>query len=76
MIYKRLGEILIAAEYITQEQLNKALEIQKRVPGKKIGEILVEQEEVPALGHKEVASPPSAGSIKLWSASWMWSLSI
>ena len=43
MIYKRLGEILIAAEYITPEQLNKALEIQKKVPGKKIGEILVEQ---------------------------------
>ena len=43
MIYKRLGEILIAAEYLTPEQLNKALEIQKKVPGKKIGEILVEQ---------------------------------
>ena len=43
MIYKRLGEILIAAEYITPEQLNKALEIQKKVPGKKIGDILVEQ---------------------------------
>ena len=43
MVYKRLGELLIAAEYITPEQLNKALEIQKKVPGKKLGEILVEQ---------------------------------
>ena len=43
MIYKRLGELMISAEYITPEQLNKALEIQKKVPGKKLGEILVEQ---------------------------------
>ena len=43
MVYKRLGELLIANEYITPEQLNKALEIQKKTPGKKIGEILVEQ---------------------------------
>lgn len=43
MIYKRIGELLIANEYITPEQLNKALEIQKKTTGKKIGEILVEQ---------------------------------
>ena len=43
MVYKRLGEMLIANEYITEEQLKKALEIQRKVPGKKIGEILVEQ---------------------------------
>ena len=43
MVYKRLGELLIANEYITPEQLNRALEIQKKTPGKKIGEILVEQ---------------------------------
>ncbi len=43
MVYKRLGEMLIATEYITPEQLNKALDIQRRVPGKKLGEILVEQ---------------------------------
>ena len=43
MIYKRLGELMIAAECITPEQLNKALEIQKKVPGKKLGEILLEQ---------------------------------
>ena len=43
MVYKRLGELLIANEYITQEQLNKALEIQKKVPGKKLAEVLVEQ---------------------------------
>ena len=40
MVYKRLGELLIANEYITPEQLNKALEIQKKTPGKKIGEIV------------------------------------
>ena len=43
MVYRRLGEMLIANEYITEEQLRKALEIQRKVPGKKIGEILVEQ---------------------------------
>ena len=43
MVYKRLGEMLIANEYITEEQLKKALEIQRKHPGKKIGEILVEQ---------------------------------
>jgi type IV pilus assembly protein PilB len=43
MVYKRIGELLIAHEYITPEQLNKALEIQKKTAGKKIGEILVEQ---------------------------------
>lgn len=43
MVYKRIGELLIANEYITPEQLNKALEIQKKTTGKKIGEILVEQ---------------------------------
>jgi len=43
MVYKRLGEMLIDAEYITEEQLSIALDIQKKSPGKKIGEILVEQ---------------------------------
>ena len=43
MVYKRLGELLIENEYITPEQLNKALEIQKKVPGKKLAEVLVEQ---------------------------------
>ena len=43
MVYRRLGEMLVANEYITEEQLRKALEIQRKVPGKKIGEILVEQ---------------------------------
>lgn len=43
MVYKRLGELLIANEYITPEQLAKALEIQKKASGKKLGEILVEQ---------------------------------
>lgn len=43
MIYKRLGEMLLATEFITEEQLNKALEIQRKIPGKKLGEILIEQ---------------------------------
>ena len=43
MVYKRIGEILIANESITPEQLARALEIQKKTSGKKIGEILVEQ---------------------------------
>ncbi len=43
MVYKRLGEMLIEAECITEEQLSLALDIQKKSPGKKIGEILVEQ---------------------------------
>ena len=43
MVYKRLGEMLIAKEYITPQQLENALEIQKKSAGKKIGEILVEQ---------------------------------
>ena len=42
MVYKRLGELLVANEYITPEQLTKALEFQKKHPGKKLGEILVE----------------------------------
>ena len=41
MVYKRLGEMLVDAGYITKEQLNTALEIQKNNPGKKIGEILI-----------------------------------
>lgn len=42
MVYKRLGEMLVSASYITQGQLNMALDLQKKSPGKKIGEILVE----------------------------------
>ena len=41
MVYKQLGEMLVAAEYITEEQLNAAQEIQRKQPEKKIGEILV-----------------------------------
>ena len=37
-----LGENLIKAGLITQDQLNKALEAQKSAAGKKIGEILIE----------------------------------
>ena len=42
MIYKRLGEMLVASETITEDQLRKALDIQKRSNGKKLGEILVD----------------------------------
>ena len=41
MVYKQLGEMLVAAEYITEEQLNAAQENQRKQPEKKIGEILV-----------------------------------
>ncbi|MGB9808319.1 MAG: type IV-A pilus assembly ATPase PilB, partial [Thermosulfidibacteraceae bacterium] len=37
----RLGELLLKEKLITEEQLNQALEIQKKV-GKKLGDILVE----------------------------------
>lgn len=40
---KRLGDILIGAEIITEEQLEEALKSQK-VLGKKLGEILVDRE--------------------------------
>ena len=43
MIYKRLGDMLLAVEAINEEQLNKALEIQRKTTGKKLGEILIEQ---------------------------------
>ncbi len=42
MVYKRLGEMLVANNTITVEQLNKALEVQKRYGGRKIGKILVD----------------------------------
>lgn len=38
----RLGDLLVASKLITQEQLMKALEIQKTSGGKKLGNILVE----------------------------------
>ncbi len=43
MIYKRLGELMIAAGYLTQQQLVRALELQKQTPNKKLGQILMEQ---------------------------------
>ncbi len=43
MLNKRLGNLLVAAEYITPEQLQKAMEILKKVPGKKLQDIVVEQ---------------------------------
>ena len=42
MIYKRLGEMLVSASYITEDQLTIALDIQRKNPGKKIGQVLVE----------------------------------
>lgn len=42
MVYKRLGEMLVSAGHITEDQLNIALDIQKKNPGKKIGQVLVD----------------------------------
>ena len=42
MVYKRLGEILIANEAITEAQLRDALEYQRKHPGQKLGAILQE----------------------------------
>lgn len=39
---KRIGEILIENGSINQDQLKKALELQKELPGKLLGKILVE----------------------------------
>ena len=42
MVYKQLGELLISAGYITEEELKKALDSQKKENrGKKLGDILV-----------------------------------
>jgi hypothetical protein len=38
----QIGEILIKEGLLTEPQLEEALEIQKKNPGKKIGEILIE----------------------------------
>ena len=38
----RLGEILVSANYITREQLDQALRLQKASPAKKLGAILVD----------------------------------
>ncbi len=43
MLNKRLGDLLVAAEYITPEQLHRAMDILKRNPGKKLQDIVVEQ---------------------------------
>ena len=43
MIYKRLGAMLVTAGYITEEQLNTAIEIQKEQPGKMLGDVLIKQ---------------------------------
>lgn len=41
-----LGSILVKKEMVDQESLDQALEIQKNHPGKKIGEILVEEKKI------------------------------
>ena len=43
MVYKRLGELLVAAGQLSPEQLTKAIDIQRRQSGKKLGQVLVEQ---------------------------------
>lgn len=42
MVYKRIGEVLIAGGYITEQQLMEALKIQKQSGGKKLGDVLVD----------------------------------
>lgn len=46
MVNKRLGELLLAAEYITPENLTRAQEILKRNPDKTLADILLEQKMV------------------------------
>ena len=40
MVYKRIGEVLVAGGYLTDEQLKDALAIQKKSGGKKLGDVL------------------------------------
>ena len=42
MVYKRLGELLVSGGYITEEDLQKALQLQKSSGGKKLGDVLVD----------------------------------
>ena len=67
----RLGDILIKQHIITEDQLKKALELQKGT-GKKIGEIIVDSG-----GHEATAAPyrnhyaersylPTMGKGRLW----------
>jgi len=43
MVYKRLGELLLASKTINESQLKIALDTQRKNPGKKLGEIIVSQ---------------------------------
>ena len=43
MVYKRLGELLVASKTINESQLKIALDVQRNNPGKKLGEIIVNQ---------------------------------
>lgn len=43
MVYKRLGELLVASKTINESQLKIALDVQRKNPGKKLGEIIVGQ---------------------------------
>ena len=43
MVYRHLGELLLAQGSITEDQLQCALALQRNTPGRKIGRILVEQ---------------------------------
>ncbi len=44
MVYKRIGEMMVSAGIITNEQLNTALDIKKNSPGTKLVDIFVEQD--------------------------------
>lgn len=43
MAYTRLGDLLISTGVITEEQLHKALEIQKTTVNKRLGQVLIDE---------------------------------
>ena len=44
MVYKRIGDVLVAGGYLTEEQLQDALAIQKKSGGKKLGDVLIDSQ--------------------------------
>lgn len=80
----RLGEILLERRLITQEDLSRALELQRERPGEKIGKILVDlgfvaaRDVLAALGHQLQlpvvvidGAPPASPEIEVLSAKFL-----
>lgn len=79
----RLGEILLERRLITQEDLSRALELQRERPGEKIGKILVDlgfvasRDVLAALGHQlqlpvlAIEAPPASPEIEVLSAKFL-----